>query len=412
MIHCKAKFFGAIFLSLALSSCSDDDQELAPLMVDFSVSQAELAKGGAVQFTAAISGTVENYFWEFEGGSPGTSTAESPTVTYVEEGTFNVLLRVSNSSVEAVELKEDFITVQKVPLKADFSADKTRVKMGDSVAFTSAIEGEPGAIAWTFEGGSPATSTDRDPTVVYESPGTYGVTLTISDNTDLVEEVKEGYITVDPLDCSLVKVTFGQDFFITIAYNDDRTVKEINNDDLKTITVYENSELVKTIEYNQFGNYRGESRYEYHPGGALAKLTVLAGTDPAMALVLGTYTFTYDANGHLREMEVVEDDGNVTYTRTYETDSAGNITKEFFDAGEVTYVYDKAINPLALSPAFLGNIIAPYFPARWLSKAQVVEFKDGAENPAFALEANASGYTTKLSLVGDTSQEVYEYDCN
>lgn len=36
--------------------------------------------------------------------------------------------------------------------------------------------------AWTFPGGIPATSTDQNPTVCYDTPGDYNVTLTVTDN--------------------------------------------------------------------------------------------------------------------------------------------------------------------------------------------------------------------------------------
>ncbi len=36
--------------------------------------------------------------------------------------------------------------------------------------------------AWVFEGGNPATSSDQNPVVCYDDPGTYDVTLTVTDN--------------------------------------------------------------------------------------------------------------------------------------------------------------------------------------------------------------------------------------
>lgn len=49
----------------------------------------------------------------------------------------------------------------------------------DIVQFTDLSEGLPDTYLWTFEGGTPATSTDANPQVIYGKAGTYDVTLTI-----------------------------------------------------------------------------------------------------------------------------------------------------------------------------------------------------------------------------------------
>jgi len=68
--------------------------------------------------------------------------------------------------------------------QAVFAADKfesfcTR----DEIQFVdhSVISDNGASWAWTFEGGIPATSTDREPQVTYSTPGTYDVTLTVTD---------------------------------------------------------------------------------------------------------------------------------------------------------------------------------------------------------------------------------------
>jgi PKD repeat protein len=48
------------------------------------------------------------------------------------------------------------------------------------IAFKDNSTGEPTAWVWSFPGGTPSSSTSKEPTVVYDSPGTYNVTLTAS----------------------------------------------------------------------------------------------------------------------------------------------------------------------------------------------------------------------------------------
>ena len=49
---------------------------------------------------------------------------------------------------------------------------------------------------WEFEGGTPATSTEQDPVVVYAEPGIFDVKLTVSDGLHSKSVLKENYITV------------------------------------------------------------------------------------------------------------------------------------------------------------------------------------------------------------------------
>ncbi|HMU70866.1 MAG TPA: PKD domain-containing protein, partial [Chitinophagales bacterium] len=51
--------------------------------------------------------------------------------------------------------------------------------------------------SWTFPGGTPATSTLQNPTVVYATPGTYDVTLVASNIVGESESTTTGYVTVN-----------------------------------------------------------------------------------------------------------------------------------------------------------------------------------------------------------------------
>ena len=49
-----------------------------------------------VQFTDISSGQVDSWDWTFEGGNPANSTQENPVVTYLNPGTYDVSLEVTN----------------------------------------------------------------------------------------------------------------------------------------------------------------------------------------------------------------------------------------------------------------------------------------------------------------------------
>lgn len=82
------------------------------------------------------------------------------------------------------------------PLTADFSASKLSLVEGQQVTFQDATSGAPEAWSWTFEGGTPATSTERNPVVTYNEAGTYAVSLTLTKGGTTETETKENLVTV------------------------------------------------------------------------------------------------------------------------------------------------------------------------------------------------------------------------
>jgi PKD repeat protein len=81
-------------------------------------------------------------------------------------------------------------------LKAEFSASAQEVLAGGEVVFTDLSEGQPANWNWEFEGGIPATSNLSSPTVRYDKPGTYAVTLVLKNGKQEAVGKKEQFITV------------------------------------------------------------------------------------------------------------------------------------------------------------------------------------------------------------------------
>ena len=64
---------------------------------------------------------------------------------------------------------------------ADFTANTTLIPAGGSVNFTSTSQNSPTSYAWSFQGGTPSTSTSQNPTnITYATPGRYTVSLTVT----------------------------------------------------------------------------------------------------------------------------------------------------------------------------------------------------------------------------------------
>jgi PKD repeat protein len=88
----------------------------------------------------------------------------------------------------------DCITVT-AAVTANFSANQTSICSGQSVNYSDSSTGAT-SWSWSFPGGTPSSSTLPNPTVTYNSAGTYSVTLTASGPGGSDSEVKSNYITV------------------------------------------------------------------------------------------------------------------------------------------------------------------------------------------------------------------------
>lgn len=84
--------------------------------------------------------------------------------------------------------------------EADFEASNTSIGVGQYVNFEDASIGGVTERQWTFEGGEPSTSTEKDPSaILYATAGSYDVTLTITTDEGVSTETKEDYIVVEQL---------------------------------------------------------------------------------------------------------------------------------------------------------------------------------------------------------------------
>lgn len=83
---------------------------------------------------------------------------------------------------------------------ANFKASTVVVPEGGMVSFTDLSTGKPTSWNWTFQGGTPAHSTAENPAhIKYAKPGSYKVSLTVSNGTKTNTETKTNFIIVYPL---------------------------------------------------------------------------------------------------------------------------------------------------------------------------------------------------------------------
>lgn len=81
-------------------------------------------------------------------------------------------------------------------LVPSFASSSQNICRGQSVQFEDSSTGDPTSWIWTFPGGSPEMSDNQNPNVTYNFPGTYAVTLQISNGQNTESITITDYITV------------------------------------------------------------------------------------------------------------------------------------------------------------------------------------------------------------------------
>lgn len=83
-------------------------------------------------------------------------------------------------------------------VEASFTASPTSITEGGTVQFSSTSMGSIDSYSWSFPGGTPSSSSAQNPSVTYNTAGTYSATLTVSGGGDSDSHTENNYITVNP----------------------------------------------------------------------------------------------------------------------------------------------------------------------------------------------------------------------
>ena len=200
--------------------------------------------GNTVNFTnTSVNG--DSYFWEF--GDTQTSSQFNPTHTYADEGTYTVTLTVTNDcgSVQTTQT----VTIENAPTAA-FTANTTEGCAPLSVMYSNQSTGGNATYSWSFPGGTPASSTQENPTVMYNTAGTYNATLTVTNSVGSDTQTQSSYITVNDEPTA--------DF---TAVNNDLTVDFTNTSDNATSFFWNFGDTNVSAEVNPSHTYANAGTY-------------------------------------------------------------------------------------------------------------------------------------------------------
>jgi PKD repeat protein len=103
---------------------------------------------------------------------------------------------MANGTYRAPLINSNVCTITPQAPVANFTATPTTICPGGSVKFTDLSANSPTSWQWTFQGGTPASSTQQSPTVTYASAGTYTVTLKATNALGNNTKTVTSYVTV------------------------------------------------------------------------------------------------------------------------------------------------------------------------------------------------------------------------
>ncbi|HZC69906.1 MAG TPA: PKD domain-containing protein [Jatrophihabitans sp.] len=174
------------FLASALSAGRSPTAAFSPSMVD-----------NVVTVNAAASsdpdGTIASYAWDFGDGSTGTGV--TATHTYAAAGVYQIQLTLTdNTGLTDATTATITAVMPNQPPTASFTADRTALSVAFDGSASSDTDGTIGSYAWDF--GDGRTGTGVSPTHTYAAPGTYSVTLTVTDDKGATGRISSD-VTVD-----------------------------------------------------------------------------------------------------------------------------------------------------------------------------------------------------------------------
>lgn len=143
-----------------------------------------------------------------------------------------------------------------IEILIDTEEDSHIILEGDTISFLDMSTQNPTSWQWTFEGGNPESSSEQNPTVVYNHAGNYRVTLTAENSNCLTSRTFENYISVYA--AARANFTFDND---TINENHSVIFRNTSENATSLQWTFEGGEPETSTDENPQVTYRHEGTY-------------------------------------------------------------------------------------------------------------------------------------------------------
>ncbi|MFA5933838.1 MAG: T9SS type A sorting domain-containing protein [Candidatus Paceibacterota bacterium] len=138
----KLLFVSAFICAMTLTSKAKEAD------VNFTSDKTSVCQNSSIQFTDNSTGSISNWQWSFNGGSPWNwNTKTPPVVTFSNPGIYTVYLNITDSATSQVKMMSMVITVYPSPTVSITSNNPPNVCPGEKITFkVSAMSGS--TYAW------------------------------------------------------------------------------------------------------------------------------------------------------------------------------------------------------------------------------------------------------------------------
>lgn len=198
-----------------------DPSSTSSMILDYSNGQNEVATSPAIEirensqleFYCYASGIYLVYgAWKLYAIADGSSTLLIDQFLWAQDNAYDgpswEKFTVDLSSYEGKSVQFSFVyqgdygedeAIDGFKIKQAATGDDAtiNIKEGESVHFLDMSTGNVTSWNWTFEGGTPATSTEQNPVITYNKTGSYAVTLTVGDGNTTSTATRQAYVNVE-----------------------------------------------------------------------------------------------------------------------------------------------------------------------------------------------------------------------
>ena len=166
-----------IFCCLTSFLCSYAQKPVANFQSDITGGCSPIV----VNFKDLSTGNPTSWLWDF--GNGAFSTKQNPSTTYFTSGTYTVTLSATNASGTGTVTKTSLITVFVEPV-AEFRAIVRNGCTPAKIQFSDMSSSPQGTriTQWKWDFGDGASSSEQSPQHIYTSPGSFTVTLTVTND--------------------------------------------------------------------------------------------------------------------------------------------------------------------------------------------------------------------------------------
>ncbi len=206
---------------------------------------------------------------------------------------------------------------------ADFASNVQQICEGGTITYNdNSWGGDATSWDWTFPGGTPSTSTEQNPTITYNTAGTYSATLTTSNSTGSDNFTRTNYVNVSG-DAMFNAQFYSEGFESGSGFSSDWTiVNYATNYTWERNTSYKYSGSA-SVRMNNYSNTVGEVDDLISPSYNLGMVT-----DPTMTFKYAFAQRTTDNTDRLR-VQVSTNCGETWATRWVSSNAAlGTVTAQ------------------------------------------------------------------------------------